>query len=239
MKSAPATDDLFASAAGMAGATNYADWTFSLFAPWARGRVLEVGCGVGTFTKLLVAAPQVERLVSIDVSAAAVEKCRTAISDPRLDLRHADLHQMTGSFDLVVCMNVLEHIEDDRAALRQLWRLVGPGGTLFLLVPAHQSLFTSFDAESGHFRRYNKRAMRGLMRDVAAARADIRSFYFNSIGALGYWVVYKVRGKPPRASAGSEIGWFDRAVVPWLRRLEPRATPLGISLVAIATRSAE
>ena len=64
----------------------------------------------------------------------------------------------------------------------------------------------------------------------------IRSFYFNSIGALGYWAVYKILGKAPRESAGSEIGWFDRVVVPWQRRFEPQSLPFGISLVVIATQ---
>ena len=236
MNSAPLADDLFESGAGMAGATNYNDWTFSLFAPMVRGQVLEVGCGVGTFTRRLVAAPSLTGVVSIDVSPAAVETTRRAVADPRADIRVADVQEIDGRFDLVVCMNVLEHIEDDRAALRHMWTLVAPGGTLFLLVPAHQALFTPFDAESGHFRRYNKRHMRSLMHDAGMAPAVIRSFYFNSIGALGYWVVYKVLGKAPRESAGSEIGWFDRVVVPWQRRLEGHGLPFGISLVSIATR---
>jgi len=236
MNTAPLTDELFESGAGMAGATNYADWTFSLLAPMVRGRVLEIGCGVGTFTRRLIAAPAVTGVVSIDVSQAAVDATRRAVTDPRADIRLADAREVEGRFDLIVCMNVLEHIEDDQAALRHIWNLVVPGGTLFLLVPAHQALFTPFDAESGHFRRYNKRQMRSLMHDAGIAPAVIRSFYFNSIGALGYWAVYKILGKAPRESAGSEIGWFDRVVVPWQRRFEPQSLPFGISLVVIATQ---
>lgn len=222
----------------MAAANNYADWTFDLFAPYVRGHVLEVGCGVGTFTRRIVAAPGVGRLLSIDVSAAAVAACGQAVSDPRLELRHADVLSVDERFDLVVCMNVLEHIENDRGALRHLWSLLNPGGTLFLLVPAHQALFSSFDAESGHYRRYNKRQMRSLMHDAGMTPAHTQAFYFNCIGALGYWAVYKLLGKAPRESAGSEIGWFDRLVVPWQRNLEPRSVPFGISLVTVAARSA-
>ena len=236
MSSDRLSDELFESAAGMAAATNYAEWTFSLFAPFVRGRVLEVGCGVGTFTKRLIATRAVSQVLSIDVSAAAVETCRRGVTDPRLEVRHADVSDVSGRFDLVVCMNVLEHIEDDRAALQHMWQLVDPGGTLFLLVPAHQALFTSFDTESGHFRRYNKHHLSKLMREAAVTPAEVRSFYFNSIGALGYWAVYKLLGKAPRASAGAEIGWFDRVVVPWQRRFEPRQLPFGISVVSIATK---
>lgn len=237
MHPGPSSSELFESAVGMAAAANYADWTFSLFAEFARGAVLEVGCGVGTFTRLLAEADGVSRLLSIDVSAAAVSRCRGAVQSPRLEVLQADVRDVAGGFDLVVCMNVLEHIEDDLEALRHMLRLVVPGGTLFLLVPAHAFLYSPFDAESGHHRRYNKVRMQALIGQAGSGEAiRVRQFYFNSIGALGYWVVYKLLRKAPHADAGAEIGWFDRAIVPIQRRLENRALPFGISLVSIVTK---
>jgi SAM-dependent methyltransferase len=239
MSVAAGADALFQSAAGMAGATNYNDWTFSLFAPLVRGRVLEVGCGVGTFTRMLVGSAGVTSVLSIDVVPEAVEHCRAAVRDPRLEVRVADVATVDGEFDLVVCMNVLEHIEDDRAALSHMLGRLAPGATLFLLVPSHQWLYSSFDRESGHYRRYNKRRMLSLL--AAAAPGDsfsARHFYFNSVGALGYGVVYKLLRKPPHADAGGEIGWFDRRVVPVQRRLEGAAMPFGLSLISIVTRAA-
>jgi SAM-dependent methyltransferase len=232
-------EELFESAAGMAAATNYADWTFDLFAPLVRGAVLEVGCGIGTFTRRLAHDPRVTRLVSIDISAPAVARARAAVDDPAVELHTADVMEMSGVFDLVVCMNVLEHIEDHAGALRHMLNLLAPGGTLFLLVPAHQWLYSSFDRESGHWRRYNKRGMQRLLdHSSAGTLVHLRQFYFNSIGAVGYGVVYKVLRKAPRADAGAEIGWFDRVVVPIQRRLEGRAMPFGISLVSIITKTA-
>ncbi len=233
------SDELFVSAAGMAPAVNYADWTYSLFAPLVRGSVLEVGCGVGTFTKRMLGAPPLTSLTSIDILEAAVRQCRATVHDPRLDLRHADVREITGAFDAVVCMNVLEHIEDDREALAHMLGLLRPGGALFLLVPAHAALFSAFDVGAGHFRRYNKRGMRQLFQHAAPGSIRMSDqYYFNSVGALGYWAVYKLLKKAPRGGADAEIGWFDRLVVPWQRRLEPRQVPFGISLVTIATRGA-
>src|SRR5262245_55868758 len=114
------SDDLFVSSAGMVSAVNYGDWTFSLFAPFVRGSVLEVGCGVATFTRRILGVPTVQSLVSIDISAPAVDACRRSIHSPVLDLRNADVLEVSGAFDLVVCMNVLEHIEDDRGALAHM-----------------------------------------------------------------------------------------------------------------------
>jgi SAM-dependent methyltransferase len=230
-------DALFESAAGMAAAANYADWTFSLFAPYLRGDVLEVGCGVGTFTKLLVGVPAVRRILSIDVSPEAVAYTRAHVSHPSLDVKHAGVRDVADAFDAVICMNVLEHIEDDEGALRHMIERLRPGGTLFLLVPAHQALYSEFDREGGHYRRYNKRHMRGLIaRAARAAPIGVWQFYFNSIGALGYFVVYRVLRKPPRADATAEVGWFDRYVVPLQRRIERNRSPFGLSLVSVITK---
>jgi 2-polyprenyl-3-methyl-5-hydroxy-6-metoxy-1,4-benzoquinol methylase len=229
------SDELFESAAGMAAATNYADWTYSLFAPYVGGAVLEVGCGVGTFTRRLAADPRLTRLLSIDISEAATARCRTAVTGSRVDVRTADVRDVDGAFDLVVCMNVLEHIEDDRGALQHMLGLLRDGGTLFLLVPSHQWLYSSFDRESGHWRRYTKPLMRRLLAQTTAT-VTAQHFYFNTIGALGYGFVYKILRKPPRADAGAAIGWFDRLVVPIQRRLEGRLMPFGISLVSIVTK---
>lgn len=225
-------DPLFRSAPAMAHAVNYTAWTFSLFASLVRGNVLEVGCGVGTFTRHLLSAPGLTRLLSIDVSAAAVAHCQETMRHPALELRHADVAEVSGAFDLIVCMNVLEHIEDDQRALRHMLALLRPGGSLFLLVPAHDVLFSEFDKASGHFRRYTKRRMKALLaRTLGEGMRVPRMFYFNTIGALGYLAVYRLLCKAPRADASQEIGWFDRVVVPLQRRVERSGAPFGISLV--------
>lgn len=230
-------DALFQSAPGMAAADNYSDWTFSLFESLVHGDVLEVGCGIGTFTRRLITKPALRRLLAIDVSAAAVAHCAQRVQHPALEVRHTEVQVVEGSFDLIVCMNVLEHIDDHEGALRHMLSLLKPGGALFLLVPAHDLLYSPFDVESGHFRRYHKARMMDLIRRVCPQGLPaIRQFYFNTIGALGYFVVYRLLRKAPRADATSEIGWFDKYVVPLQRRLEPAGVPFGISLITVLTK---
>ncbi len=229
--------ELFSSSIQMEGADNYNDWTFELFRPYLSGRVLEVGCGVGSFTRRIVDSGAPLQLLSIDISPEAVDHCRSRLDHPNLEIECIDVRRVRGEFDAIICMNVLEHIEDDKGTLEHLLDLVRPGGTLFLLVPAHRSLFSRFDVENGHFRRYDKRGMLALDSSLSLSRQfSLKQFYFNSIGALGYWFVYKVLCKAPDPAGMAEIDLFDRWLVPVLRRLEGRRMPFGLSLVSIFTR---
>jgi SAM-dependent methyltransferase len=228
---------LFSSSVQMEDADNYNDWTFALFRPYLTGDVLEVGCGVGSFTRRIIDHGHSNRLLSIDISPEAVEHCRSRLHRPNLEIQCIDVRHVRGEFDAIVCMNVLEHIDDDRGTLEHLLTLLRPGGTLFLLVPAHMSLFSRFDAENGHFRRYNKRDMRALVSSMPIARQfGLKQFYFNAVGALGYWFVYKVLRKAPDPAGMAEIDLFDRWMVPVLRRLEGRWMPFGLSLVSVFSR---
>lgn len=228
-------DKLFRSASQMSDAENYNDWTFSLFKGLIKGHVLEVGCGVGSFTKRIIEHGSFEKLLSIDISSDSVDYCRSRFKYGNVSFRCADVESIDGKFDAIICMNVLEHIEDDLGALKRMLRLLKPTGTLFLLVPAHQALFCRFDVEGGHYRRYSKASLRRLVKDAAGRVAKFKQFYFNIVGAIGYFFVYKILKKAPQTAANSEIGFFDNWVVPVMRRLECTHMPFGISLVSFIT----
>ena len=117
---------LFVSGIEMSEADNYNDWTFSLFAPYLRGRVLEVGCGVGSFTRRIVARGGFDSLLSIDVAAEAVAHTAKHIRHPALSCRQQDVRETTGKFDAIICMNVLEHMATFAAA----FNLPGPGKSI-------------------------------------------------------------------------------------------------------------
>lgn len=230
-------ENLFVSSAQMAEANNYNEWTFSLFQQYIKGNVLEVGCGVGSFTRRIIQRDSFEYLLSIDISQHAVDYCRAKFTHPALKFECVDVQNIQGEFDAVICMNVLEHIDDHENTLKHLFDILRPDGTLFLLVPAHQALFTRFDTDAGHFRRYSKQAVRELLAKVTGDRQyQLDQFYFNSIGALGYWFVYKILKKIPQNSVESEIGLFDKLIVPTLRKLEGASTPFGISVISIITK---
>ncbi len=223
--------ELFTSAEQMQKATNYNQWTFDQFREYVKGDVLEVGCGVGSFTKLIVEQSRFDSLYCIDISSPAIEHLKKKDFAEGLRIECIDLMDVEGSYDLIICMNVMEHVEDDRPFFTKLLGLLKNNGVLFHLVPSHQSLFTKFDEAAGHFRRYSKEMLNsyGLPEGIHM----VKQYYFNMVGALGYWVVYKLLKSGNINETESEIGMFDKYVVPVSRKFLPLKSPFGISLISI------
>lgn len=233
------------SSSAMQGATQYFRWQHDLLASHIGSRVLEVGCGVGGFTRTLLDRGR-ERVVSVDLEPGIIEALRAGfaahpewsgvvadLADPRfpeLVAGHA-----CDAFDSVTALNILEHVEDDVGALRSLRALLPTGGSAAILVPAHQALYGAFDAAVGHHRRYTRAELAGKLE--AAGFAVDRSFYFNAVGAIGWWVNYRLlRVSGVGRNTTLQVGLFDRWLVPLMRRLEARLPPpFGLSAIGLAT----
>jgi SAM-dependent methyltransferase len=211
-------------------AHNYADWIVALMAPYLTGRILEVGAGHGTFTGRLVAFGPVTA-TELSERAVAVLDARYAGSD-RVTVRHAGALG-DAPFDTAVMINVLEHIEDDVGALQSLRERLCRGGHIVVFSPAFNALYSAFDADIGHYRRYTRASLRRTIRDADLELVDLR--YVNALGALAWYVVATRLGQRPTE------GWltrlYDRAAVPVVRRIEGRVQPpFGQSLLAVARR---
>ena len=132
--------------------------------------------------------------------------------------------------DSVVCLNVLEHIKDDRLALSNMDSILGPGGKVILIVPAFKGLYGPIDANLGHYRRYGRRELAAL-----AGRAGLkvrRLNYMNSVGFIGWWM--NARVLPRQAQSESQIMIFDRLIVPVMSRIESVVRPpFGQSIFAV------
>ncbi len=178
-------------------------------------RVLEVGCGAGAL--LCELAARGLDVVGLETSAQAAALAR------RLALHCGSAHQVTSDsdaswcrrFDVVCSFDVLEHIEDDAAALREWHGWLGEGGVLLLSVPAHQKRWGSGDVWAGHWRRYDRSF---LVRRVEEAgfRVDRIECYGFPLANLTEWVgnfVYRrmlIRdGAAPRDAATAKSG-IDR-----------------------------
>ncbi len=223
--------ELFGSSEQMQKATNYNQWTFELFEEYIRGDVLEVGCGVGSFTKLISEQSSFDSLYCIDISQPAIDFVSKKDFGRNIRFECIDLINVEGKYDFIVCMNVMEHVEDDKSFFSKILSLLKSGGVLFLLVPSHKFLYSNFDKVAGHYKRYTKAMMNefSLPDDVSL----IKQFYFNMIGAFGYWAVYKALKSDNVNDTEGEIGLFDKYVVPFSKTFLPVSTPIGISIISI------
>jgi len=202
-------------------------------------RVVEVGCGIGNFTGLLLDR---ELVVALDREEACVESLRARFPG-RINLLALACEVGTDQFhdlaryrpDSVVCVNVLEHIEDDGGALRSMAEILAPGGVIVLLVPAFEALYGPIDRNLGHHRRYRRGS---LVRLAAAAGLVVRKLhYVNAVGFFGWWVNARVLQRETQSDA--QIAFFDRIVAPISSALEGAVKPpFGQSLLAVLRRPA-
>jgi SAM-dependent methyltransferase len=220
------------------GAGNYAGWIYQLIDPYLGPDVLEIGAGHGTFTEML--AGKAARVVASDISERCVSRLRARFSgreSVEVFLGSVDSAAGHGPFDTVVMINVLEHIEDDDGALRELCRQVlRPGGRVVLWVPAFSFLYSDFDRRIGHYRRYTGPGLTAKLAAAGFEVADVR--YVNAVGAMAWLVLARMLRRTP--TNGTPVKIFDRYFVPVLRRLEQRRhPPFGQSVLAVASRPAE
>ncbi len=202
----------------------YRQWEFDLVAPYLGRSVLEVGSGMGYFSQRLAQA-SFDRLVLSDTEEYCLERLRdTYAGSETVEVANVGL---PGRIDIgkpvesVVAMNVLEHIEDDVQALRDLVAAVVPGGRIVLWVPAYMQLYGAFDRKVGHFRRYTPRTLRSVVQRAGLRVLTVRPV--NLLGGVAWFVQMRLRDAghlEPRL-----VGLYDRVIVPLSRGLESVVRP--------------
>lgn len=215
----------------------YNAFLWELLAPFVGKRVLEVGAGTGLLTRFLV---QRQRVVSTELDPEYVEMLQRMFAEhPNVEIRRLDLASLATSdvaaerFDTVVCSNVLEHIEDDAAALRDMRDVLEPGGRVVLIVPALRPLYGSIDRAIHHHRRYDRDELASRL-EGAGLRVEHLS-YFNMVGVPGWWLNARLLGR--RTVPGFQARINDW-LVPWLRVERRFGPPVGMSLLAVARKPA-
>lgn len=214
-------------------AVRYADWIVEMAQPHLGAEILELGAGHGTVTDRL---RRHGKVTASDLSARCIDVLRAKYEGvPEVDVFHGDVAAAVAerSYDSIVLVNVLEHIEDDGGALREILSGLRPGGTVVLFVPAFQALYSNFDRMIGHYRRYRRD---DLARLVGASGFEVvEARYVNLVGAVAWWVIARQLGRFPKSRAAMRS--YDRTVVPMIRALESRWTPpFGQSVLCIGRR---
>jgi SAM-dependent methyltransferase len=242
----------------LGGAPAFNRWMFDRISPWIGSRILEIGSGIGNMSRFLVGQgsvvltdPKTEYLEVLQRTFVERRTAQRRTSDvPATTERRSGgdrrmnnlgIVEMTlpdvpaeligSQFDTIVCLNVLEHIEDDVGSLESMRTLLESGGRLVLLVPALPVLYGTIDAALGHFRRYTPSLLRS--RFDRAGLTMLHLEYFNLAAVPGWWFAGRLLRRTMIPT--TLLSLYDKFVP--IFRLE-RFLPLriGQSLIAIGER---
>ena len=219
----------------MSSAEHYRRWIVDAFAPYLGRDVAEVGAGIGSNSKLVLAYP-IERLTAFEPSDNMFPLLARALDG---NARATAVHGLFGpeqagrGYDSVIYINVLEHVEREREELDHAREALKPGGHLLVFVPALAWLYSKFDREVGHFRRYTRD---GLERVIGHAGFEVvRSRYFDIAGILPWYVYFTLLG---RSMGKGSVSLYDRLVVPPMRLVESVVKPpIGKNVFLVARRN--
>ncbi|MGH9368696.1 MAG: glycosyltransferase [Thermoanaerobaculia bacterium] len=225
--------------ARMAKLEPYNRWLVDRFSGALGGRILEIGAGFGNLTRHLTGR---QFVIASDLDPVAVEYLKGAFREDRtvrvesyrFPLEPAVREQLRArKLDTIVCCNVLEHIEDDRATLSDMHAVLEPGGRLVLLVPALARLFGTLDEHLRHFRRYERAELEQKLAAAGFAIEDCR--FVNRPGVFGWYVNGRILRR--RILPRGQLQAF-KLVLPLLRREEKSPPSFGMSLLAIVRKPA-
>lgn len=175
----------------MSTAVWYNLWVLEKFKNYLKGDILEVGCGIGNFTRQLT---EFGKTTAIDIQADYIPDLKGELKKTvRVgygDIEAGKYFFGKKKFDVIVCLNVLEHIHNDRQAFENMTNLLKRNGYLIVLVPSGMNLYGSIDKAIGHFRRYTKNQVVELFLKLKLQVIFARKM--NLLGGLGWFVAGKI-----------------------------------------------
>ncbi|GJD80233.1 hypothetical protein GCM10007886_21070 [Methylobacterium gregans] len=208
--------DLFAAARSWK-----AYWSGAI-APFLRGRVLDVGAGLGATAEVLACRPGVTHWTCLEPDRRFAAAIGAKVADGTLPAHVRACHGTLAScgaaeaYDAILYIDVLEHIREDREELARATAALAPGGALVVLAPAHPRLYSPFDAAIGHERRYTRASLRAVAPEGLRL---VRLRYLDSVGlAASLANAALLRQAMPTSG---QIAVWDRLMVPLSRRLDP------------------
>lgn len=215
----------------MSQAVWYNRWTLNKFKKYLKGEILEVGCGIGNFTNSL---KEYGEVYAIDIDNNYINEVKE-VTDGRAgfgDIETGKYFFKDKKFDTVVCLNVLEHIQKDALAVKNLYKLLKDEGHLILLVPVHPFLFGKIDESIGHFRRYAKKELVKQLEGLGLKILNCRKLNF--LGAIGWFFAGKVLKES--VVDDNKIRVFN-IIAPFVLPLEDLIEPpIGTSILIIAQK---
>ena len=156
-------------------------YIYFLTKKFLKNKTLEVGAGLGSFTRNYFKEINDVSITEIDQNNFNILKEK--FKNEQINIFSEKIQQIKGKFESIIYLNVLEHIESDLEEINDALSKLSKGGYLIIVVPAHQKLFTNFDKEIGHFRRYDKKFFKRNYNN-----ASIEKLVY--IDAMGYFLYF-------------------------------------------------
>lgn len=222
--------------------SNYSKWLYSICKQYLGKKIFELGSGTGKFSRFL-SEENAESLLLLEPSSVFFEELKKNMENKKnillvnSDIEKFENPKLKSFFDSVISIQVFEHIEDDEAALEKAAQYLRPGGKIIIQVPALNWLYSKFDKQIGHFRRYTKKDAFRLAK--ACGLKINKLFYFNLPGIFGWWLNFCIFRRDFSKSLNSDKlmrqgHLFDKYFVPVIRSTESLIHPpigLGLQMV--------
>jgi SAM-dependent methyltransferase len=238
-------DDLYTEPYGRAflnnltGTPQYLNWLSRVLRPHLGDTVLELGAGIGNIAGHLMGRRLYYVVAEKDplyLHSLRNRFLRTPnVSVLQLDPECPDDYaRAEGPFDTVLCVNVLEYVEDPASVIRSAAGVLNPGGSIIVLAPQSQALFGTLDQALGHRRRFSQAQLRALLEQNGLSVQSMQQL--NKIGAVGWWLFGNLLRRKRISKVMLKI--FDKTVWFW-RHFDSVLPWPGLTLVAVATKPAE
>lgn len=220
----------------MAVARGYNHWVFESINPFLGKRLLETGAAIGNMTQLL--SPGRELFIAVDCNSKYVEIAKHNWQGPshvqflEYDVTDAKIRNLQKfNFDSVVSLNLLEHLEQEEAALNNFNELLSPHGSLVVMVPAFPCIYGEMDRADNHYRRYTKGEIERIMSingfNIVCSR------YFNIFGFFAWFINGRVF---KHAIVRADNIFLYETLIPLFKRIEKIRLPLGQSIICVGRK---
>ncbi|PCI98990.1 MAG: methyltransferase type 12 [Flavobacteriales bacterium] len=220
-------------------ADNFNEWMYDTISPYCSGKILEIGSGIGNISRYFL-----ENKRNITLSDIRDEYCNKLranfnehnpevvnvnIADADFDTKYSHL---IGQFDTVFSLNVVEHIEDDLLAIKNIKKLLRKGGIIITLVPAWNTLYNEFDKSLEHYRRYNASSLNTLLKNEYEI---VHTQYFNLMGIFGWILTGSIMKK--KTIPKGQMGLYNK-LVPIFKIIDKIVFhKIGLSVISIGRKS--
>lgn len=223
---------------------NYNKWIFDNLKDFLGKSILEIGSGIGNITAYIAEYTDAQLVLTeiLDEFLVVLKKryvLKNNIKIFKCNVLDEEFVKLVSDFniDTVLCINVLEHIEDDLKVLHQIKRIIKKEGHIIVLVPAFNFLYSRWDSVIGHYKRYTKQEILKLL-NLAGFRIK-KAYYMNFMGLFAWFFSAKILSLSPASANGivsKQAIFFDRYAVNSLSVIERIVhPPFGLSVFAVGT----